>query len=79
MEDARSAPAAAPKFADQSANAAKAARIPGEQTAFALEETQWDEFVVLLDAPLASTERFDALKMRPSPFAEEAAPPAPAG
>ena len=37
---------------------------------FTVTQGQWDEFGELLDAPLASTERFRALQERPDPFTD---------
>lgn len=50
----------------------EAERILADRRWFVADEEQWDEFVRLLDVPLASTSKLARLAARPSPFAEPA-------
>lgn len=50
----------------------RAEKILADRRWFAVTQTQWDEFVELLDAPLPSVSRFKALNERPDPFADGA-------
>ncbi|MHB1475913.1 MAG: type II toxin-antitoxin system TacA family antitoxin [Dermatophilaceae bacterium] len=46
----------------------RAERVLADRRRFTATDEQWDEFQRLLDAPLASTKRFEALTARKSPF-----------
>lgn len=48
----------------------RAQRVLADLHWFTAGDEQYAEFVRLLDAPLPSTEKFDRLFSRPSPFAE---------
>lgn len=48
----------------------RAEKILADRRWFTVTQGQWDEFVELHDAPLASTERFRALQDRPDPFTD---------
>ena len=45
-----------------------AEQVLADRRRFTATDQQWDEFERLLDAPLASTKRFEALAARKSPF-----------
>lgn len=49
----------------------QAERIMADRRWFVADESQWEEFNRLLDAPLPSTAKLHALAQRPSPFASE--------
>ena len=46
----------------------RAQQVLADRRWFVIEPVQFDEFVRMLDAPLPSTERFDRLFSRPTPF-----------
>jgi uncharacterized protein (DUF1778 family) len=46
----------------------QAERVLADRRWFIATEEQWSEFVRLLEQPLPSTARFEALAARPSPF-----------
>lgn len=48
----------------------RAEKILADRRWFAVTQKQWDGFVELLDAPLPSVERFQALQRRPDPFVD---------
>ena len=50
----------------------RAEHVLADRRWFMVDEEQWSRFQQLLDAPLPSTERFEALAARPSPFAPPA-------
>ncbi len=52
----------------------QAERILAERRWFTGTPEQYDEFVKLLDAPLESTEKFEKLWSRPSPFGQPFTP-----
>ena len=52
----------------------QAERILAERRWFTGSQEQYDEFLRLLDEPLASTEKFERLWSRPSPFDKPFAP-----
>jgi len=52
----------------------QAERILAERRWFTGSQEQYDEFLRLLDEPLASTERFERLWSRPTPFDKSFAP-----
>lgn len=47
----------------------RAERVLADRRWFVASAAQWEEFERLLDEPLPSTKRFEALAARPSPFA----------
>lgn len=47
----------------------QAERVLADRRWFVTSEKQWREFERLLDEPLPSSQRFEALAARPSPFA----------
>ena len=50
----------------------QAERVLADRRWFMVDDEQWSELQRLLDAPLPSTARFEALAARPSPFNAEA-------
>ena len=50
----------------------QAERVLADRRWFMVDEEQWSRFQQLLEAPLPSTTRFEALAARPSPFAPAA-------
>lgn len=50
----------------------QAERVLADRRWFMVDDEQWSEFQRLLEAPLPSTARFEALAARPSPFAPAA-------
>lgn len=54
----------------------QAERILAERRWFVATEAQYDEFLRLLDEPLPSTDKFDTLWSRPSPFGQPFTPKA---
>jgi uncharacterized protein (DUF1778 family) len=46
-----------------------AERVLADRRWFAVDDAQWKAFLAALDAPLPSTDRFERLARRPSPFA----------
>ena len=51
----------------------QAERVLADRRWFAATDAQFNEFLVLLDAPLPSTSKFDALFSRPSRFSADGA------
>lgn len=50
----------------------RAEKILADRHWFSVTEEQWASFLELVDAPLPSTDKFRALKDRPSPFSDGA-------